>query len=440
MARLLDHFAPSVSVTLALAEKLEQSSDHLESAATVRAALRDNILGAKTAAESEVRAQADVDLAVFAVVAWIDEVMLRYPEWGQAVANLQGELLNTQIARELFFTNLEGLAADQDEVREVYYLILSLGFQGFFGQLEKGKEELERLKDLHERQLVTPPLAPGGLVDEKLTPQPYSVAPPPPPPAPAQPAAAFPWGKAALAIAALLVLVVLGGFLGLRGLADRRVQAAAAQLQCAAVQTEVGFNRVARLQGHVASFIDQQELIEAAAGAAFVQRVDSQLEVQTWPFCEVLIEVDPLKQLTDAEGLGAAIRLAGGVDRLRDQEFVVIEATAPVFDSFVYLFYIRGDGGVIHLLPNTILTSNRLAGGDNIAIGDDGSRIRLRASAPFGKEMLLIVATSEPVLNEELRNSSNFEDFILSLRRGLTEITGNAGQVAASYFFLETQP
>lgn len=441
MARLLDHFAPCVSAGLRLAEKLDQSNAHLESASSVREKLRDDVLAAKSAAEGEVRPQPEVDLAAFAVVTWIDEVMLRYPEWGRAVANLQGELLHTQIARELFFSNLEGLTPDQDEVREIYYLILSLGFQGFYGQLDTGKEELERLKDLHERQLKTPPLAPGGLVDEKLTPQPYAATPPPPPRKPrVSKKTPLPWGKIALAAAAALLLLIVGGFFGLRGLTDRRVQAAVAQLECAAVQTDVGINRVARLNGRVESFVDQQKLIESVADMTFVRHVDAQLDVVTWPFCEVLVDVEPLKKLTDADGFANAIGLAGGVDRLQDQEYVVIEATAPGFDGFVYLFDIRGDGGVVHFLPNTILTDNRRFGGDRITVGDKASGVRLRVEAPFGLEMLLLVATSEPVLGDELRNSSNFEDFIGTLRSGLAEIQRVDGQIAVDYFFLETRP
>ncbi len=441
MARLLDHFAPCVSAGLVLAEKLEKSGDHLEAASSVREALRDEIFGAKTAAQGETRAQADIDLVVFAVIAWIDEIMLRYPEWGQGVANLQGELLNTQMAREQFFSNLDGLTPGQDEVREVYYLLLSLGFQGLFGQLENGSDELERLKDLHERQLVTPPLVPGRLLDEKLTPQPYAVTPPPPPRQPAAKQARFPWGRAAMAAVALLLLVVIGGFLGLRGLADRRLQAVVAQLQCASVQADIGFNGVARLAGHVESFIDQQLLLESAAGSVFVRRVDNGLDVQNWPFCEVLIDVEPLKQLTEAEDLGSAIWLAGGGDKLVNGEFVVVEAESPNFDAFVYMYYLRGDGGVVHLLPNTILTDNRRSGGAAIAVGDASSGFRLRVSPPFGKEMLLIVAASEPLLGAgELRNSSNFEDFIGALRAGLAEVERAGGQVAASYFFLESQP
>ena len=67
----------------------------------------------------------------------LDEVMLGCPDWGAAIANLQGEILGTQIARETFFNYLEDLDDSQDEVREVYYVLLCLGFRGFYGELSQ---------------------------------------------------------------------------------------------------------------------------------------------------------------------------------------------------------------------------------------------------------------------------------------------------------------
>lgn len=75
----------------------------------------------------------DFDLARFAVFAWIDEVILS-SNW-QEKSKWQGEQLQrihyqTTDGGEIFFDKLNQLQPQQTQVREVYYLCLSLGFTG----------------------------------------------------------------------------------------------------------------------------------------------------------------------------------------------------------------------------------------------------------------------------------------------------------------------
>lgn len=77
--------------------------------------------------------QEDFDLARFAVFAWIDEVILN-SGW-QKKGNWQSEQLQrihyqTTDAGEVFFDKLNELEPQQNQVREVYYLCLALGFTG----------------------------------------------------------------------------------------------------------------------------------------------------------------------------------------------------------------------------------------------------------------------------------------------------------------------
>jgi type VI secretion system protein ImpK len=75
----------------------------------------------------------DGDLAKFAIFAWIDEVILG-SAWNQK-EQWQGQQLQrihfqTTDAGELFFERLNSLGPHQNNVREVYYLCLAMGFSG----------------------------------------------------------------------------------------------------------------------------------------------------------------------------------------------------------------------------------------------------------------------------------------------------------------------
>jgi type VI secretion system protein ImpK len=89
--------------------------------------------------ESEARfqqarfSQDDYNLARFAVFAWIDEAVMASQWQGRTQwqrEQLQRRYYQVTDAGEIFFERLNGLGAHQRDVREVYYLCLSLGFTG----------------------------------------------------------------------------------------------------------------------------------------------------------------------------------------------------------------------------------------------------------------------------------------------------------------------
>jgi len=103
-------------------------------------------------------AKEDVYEANFAVVAFLDEVVLSSQDASRsqwARKSLQEELFDQRSAGELFFKHLEELRAHRDspqlaEVLEVYYLCLLLGYEGRYAV--GSKAELHLLMDnLRER-------------------------------------------------------------------------------------------------------------------------------------------------------------------------------------------------------------------------------------------------------------------------------------------------
>ena len=75
----------------------------------------------------------DYQLARFAVFAWVDETFMA-SQWEGRLQwqreQLQRQYYQTADAGELFFERLNSLGPHQRDVREVYYLCLSLGFTG----------------------------------------------------------------------------------------------------------------------------------------------------------------------------------------------------------------------------------------------------------------------------------------------------------------------
>jgi type VI secretion system protein ImpK len=79
---------------------------------------------------------ADIDAAMFAVVAWADEILIG-AQWSGAEhwqrRLLQKRHFNVTNAGVAFFTRLDELSTTQQQVREVYFMCLGMGFAGRYG-------------------------------------------------------------------------------------------------------------------------------------------------------------------------------------------------------------------------------------------------------------------------------------------------------------------
>lgn len=127
-------------------------------------------------------AQQDYDLARFAVCAWIDEAILGSswpPKRRWLNDQLQRLYYHTTDAGEEFFRRLDTVGPQQNEVREVYYLCLALGFVGRYCRTGDD-HHLEQIRSANLKILLDSPLTLPALERAKLFPEsdPTPAAPP----------------------------------------------------------------------------------------------------------------------------------------------------------------------------------------------------------------------------------------------------------------------
>lgn len=92
--------------------------------------------------------EGDYNMARFAICAWIDEAIMN-SQWNEKIRwqrePLQRLYYQTTNAGEQFFDRLNAIGAHQNDVREVFYLCLAMGFMGRYGN-ESDRYLLEQLK------------------------------------------------------------------------------------------------------------------------------------------------------------------------------------------------------------------------------------------------------------------------------------------------------
>ncbi len=115
------------------------------------AIFRQQVIDALKMADQQARSQGynaeDIKLAIFAVVAFVDESVLNlrlpvFADWPRRP--LQEELFGHHIAGEIFFKNLQELLGKSDsqdlaDLLEVYLMCLLLGFAGRYSMGDRGE-------------------------------------------------------------------------------------------------------------------------------------------------------------------------------------------------------------------------------------------------------------------------------------------------------------
>lgn len=388
----------------------------------------------------------DYDSARFAVIAWVDEMVLRnavagnreiYDHWKRAP--LQVELYNTANAGEEFFERLERLAPAQNAVREVYHLCLCLGFRGRYYDDAQEHKLLELRRELaHHLQIEVGDLYEIEKKQERLTPQPYSVSAPPPRRSTRGGSYAWIAALALLPLGALLyVLLTPQGRSADEVLADVRQRLA--PFDC--VQLTIDEFRLAdgvlRLGGRVQSDEQRESVRRAAASVPEVKRVEETFRIVPRPFCQVVDLLQPV--VARADGARLAVRPRNGCDAVYvkgDSLVITISAARPL--RYVYADYFTADReNVAHLLPNPNQQENFFKADTEITLGAPGTEPQWQVQPPFGTELITVIASAQPLIGSARSLAEPDAGYIDQLRRALQQSA--AGDVAAAYCFITTQ-
>lgn len=137
--------------------------------------------------------------------------------------------------------------------------------------------------------------------------------------------------------------------------------------------------------------------------------------VAPWPQCEALQTLD--KPLS---GIDRPTIDIGPTAELHAGDPLKIQVRSPAQISYLYVSYIQADGSVIHLvqpnalLPEPMLPKQTLVFGS----GKDGTP-KFTVSPPFGREMIIAIASRSPLFDHELPTQQTERDYLSELRRAL---------------------
>jgi len=175
--------------------------------------------------------------------------------------------------------------------------------------------------------------------------------------------------------------------------------------------------------------------------AAIGVQVTLNTEMRPWPQCEVLLTLNDV--LTKSNDLQLTVS-GSNTAALKENEPLVIEITTPGYPSYLYLTYVQANGDALHLLrplgntPTLIDPNTHLVFGN----GQKGNG-KFKISTPFGNEILVAIASSKPLFDDELPKSQIERAYLTQVRQALLTMQPTNGAnrvVSAAVVPIMTQP
>jgi type IV/VI secretion system ImpK/VasF family protein len=435
MPALRDVFTPLIAYTLFLGGSPAERSRPF---AEVRADIERLVEQQRVWVKRDEIAPQDYQEACFAVIAWVDEAIMRcthdsnpdlFAAWRRAP--LQVELFATANAGEEFFERLARLTPAQSQVIELYHLALCLGFRGRYYD-ESREAQLVELRRQYAAHLPTPLLDPLDFErrQEHITPQPYAIS---------QPAAKLPVNRPSpywLALPVLAGAALVLYFLWPRGPNPLLVKNAVRGFDCASINVAGIDKGAVALSGHVVSDEERDEVRRKVLSVRRVTAVSDDFTVIPRPFCEVMEVLGPFKDMSDKQGFTLAINPSKGCNSTYYKgENLAVNITATKVLHYVYVdYYVADREMVAHLLPNPQEPDNALDNSPSLTVGAANDKAQWLIQPPFGREMVTVISSPKPLFSPPRLEPETASDYLLSLRKALAAEAANSDLAAAWCF------
>lgn len=258
-------------------------------------------------------------------------------------------------------------------------------------------------------------------------------------------------GVAVAGTAALAVFVALRLFL--HGAAEQAVPASAApaaaasslpavtaalaSLPCSALVPAIEGHTV-RVQGYLARSIGPARLKSTLAALPGVSGVELALQEVDADKCPLLRVLGPYwRAYHMRSGDGSALRLnpaSGRGTALTEGDTLMVDVTTPNRQSHIAVDYFVLDGKVVHLLPNAVERETLAPPRYSVTVGNLGNWM---IGAPFGTEMLVLLATPVPLFDSPRPDAEAGPDYLRALETRLDRIAKSYGPGAVAVEFLQ---
>ena len=167
---------------------------------------------------------------------------------------------------------------------------------------------------------------------------------------------------------------------------------------CANLSVTLAEGREIRVAGRVSSLDDMERLQSGLSDYNRFGRVTNDVDVYGRPFCEVLDVLESRSRVGAKGSQSPAIRPANHGPAYRDGEHLVVQAVGTnLYEGYIYVDIIQGDGQVVHMLPFDGMPDNLVGPGERILLGAGPAQYAL--GPPYGMDLIMVISTPVPLFD-----------------------------------------
>jgi serine/threonine protein kinase len=153
------------------------------------------------------------------------------------------------------------------------------------------------------------------------------------------------------------------------------------------------------------------------------------------PYCDVFDTIRPIAE-TGSSGLGVGLR--DGITRLSAGQFVLPTVNMPDFPAYLQVDYFSHDGLVAHLFPPRGATNPIFASNATVTLGLDHGKPNLEVAAPFGADLIVAVASSDPLFAGPMREDETEQTYLPALKAAIESAERRGAKLTARALVLDT--
>jgi hypothetical protein len=222
------------------------------------------------------------------------------------------------------------------------------------------------------------------------------------------------------------------------------VSAALADVPCSALVPTIKGHAV-RVQGYLGRGFGQARLKHTLAALPGVAEVDLALQEVAEDKCALLRVLGRYwvahRMAPGGAADGTSIRLSPGsghggskASELTEGDTLMVDVTTPAYQSYMAVDYFVLDGNVVHLLPNSTERETLAPPRYTATVGNMGN---WGIGAPFGTEMLVLLATPVPLFDSVRPDSEAGPAYLRALDEQLARIAKSHGAGAVAVEFMQ---
>jgi predicted Ser/Thr protein kinase len=153
------------------------------------------------------------------------------------------------------------------------------------------------------------------------------------------------------------------------------------------------------------------------------------------PYCDVFDIIRPIAE-TGSPGLGVGLK--DGVTRLSAGQFVLPIVNMPDFPAYLQVDYFSHDGSVAHLFPPRGATNPVFASNASVTLGLDHGKPNIEVAAPFGADLIVAVASSDPLFAGPVREDETEQTYLPALKAAIASAERRGVKVVARALVVDT--